>query len=276
MRLESLGRGGGGGGGWGLGAGRVLVYLRVEARQGQGQGPRRGPQLPEAHARPPQRLQERKEAAHRPEQGGERWALLECGGGIGRGLTLRCGEHLHSPPQQDFVEVCKREGGDPEKGVDRLLGLGSSRCGTRGSLGAPEIARAWLLGAPHCQPPRWTPARVVWAHHFSREAWGWAVLAVGVSVGVCLTMGGSHPRPRSGSAGRVALSREDKEAAKLGLSVFTVTTPKHPGIPWWGGGRSECLFLLRAMGAGRLSLGIPSQLLAGSRRSVCQGAPHTP
>uniref|UniRef100_A0A8C8W8M0 Chromosome 1 open reading frame 35 n=1 Tax=Panthera leo TaxID=9689 RepID=A0A8C8W8M0_PANLE len=55
--------------------------------------------------------------------------------------------------KEDFVEVCKREGGDhEEKGVDRLLGLGSS----------------------------------------------------------------------SGSAGRVALSREDKEAAKLGLSVFTV------------------------------------------------------
>ncbi|MXQ93374.1 hypothetical protein E5288_WYG021212 [Bos mutus] len=53
--------------------------------------------------------------------------------------------------KEDFVEVCKREGGDPEKGVDRLLGLGSS----------------------------------------------------------------------SGSVGRVALSREDKEAAKLGLSVFT-------------------------------------------------------
>nr|XP_019585360.1 PREDICTED: multiple myeloma tumor-associated protein 2 isoform X5 [Rhinolophus sinicus] len=29
--------------------------------------------------------------------------------------------------KEDFVEVCKREGGDPEeKGVDRLLGLGSS------------------------------------------------------------------------------------------------------------------------------------------------------
>ncbi|XP_062951344.1 multiple myeloma tumor-associated protein 2 isoform X3 [Cynocephalus volans] len=53
--------------------------------------------------------------------------------------------------KEDFVEVCKREGGDYEKGVDRLLGLGST----------------------------------------------------------------------SGSAGRVALSREDKEAAKLGLSVFT-------------------------------------------------------
>ena len=54
--------------------------------------------------------------------------------------------------KEDFVEICKREGNDPEeKGVDRLLGLGSS----------------------------------------------------------------------SGSAGRVALSRDDKEAAKLGLPVFT-------------------------------------------------------
>ncbi|XP_048213873.1 multiple myeloma tumor-associated protein 2 isoform X1 [Perognathus longimembris pacificus] len=56
--------------------------------------------------------------------------------------------------KEDFVEICKREGGDSEeKGVDRLLGLGST----------------------------------------------------------------------SGSVGRVALSREDKEAAKLGLSVFTCT-----------------------------------------------------
>ncbi|XP_021569879.1 multiple myeloma tumor-associated protein 2 isoform X3 [Carlito syrichta] len=54
--------------------------------------------------------------------------------------------------KEDLAEVCKRDGGDlEEKGVDRLLGLGSA----------------------------------------------------------------------SGSAGRVALSREDKEAAKLGLSVFT-------------------------------------------------------
>ncbi|KAM8790607.1 multiple myeloma tumor-associated protein 2 [Rhynchonycteris naso] len=54
--------------------------------------------------------------------------------------------------KEDFVEIGKREGSDPEeKGVDRLLGLGSS----------------------------------------------------------------------SGSAGRVALSREDKEAVKLGLAVFT-------------------------------------------------------
>lgn len=38
--------------------------------------------------------------------------------------------------KEDFVEICKREGGDPEeKGVDRLLGLGSARCGQLGSLG---------------------------------------------------------------------------------------------------------------------------------------------
>lgn len=55
---------------------------------------------------------------------------------------------LHSSPQ-DFVEVCKREGGDPDKGVDRLLGLGSSRCGAGGAvLGSPrnrEGAASWGL-----------------------------------------------------------------------------------------------------------------------------------
>uniref|UniRef100_A0A452DJU9 Chromosome 7 C1orf35 homolog n=1 Tax=Bos taurus TaxID=9913 RepID=A0A452DJU9_BOVIN len=51
--------------------------------------------------------------------------------------------------KEDFVEVCKREGGDPEKGVDRLLGLGSSRCGAGGGvLGSPrnrEGAASWGL-----------------------------------------------------------------------------------------------------------------------------------
>lgn len=60
--------------------------------------------------------------------------------------------------------------------------------------------------------------------------------------------GGPHPRPRSGSAGRVALSREDKEAAKLGLSVFTVIPPDILVIPCWGGGGDECPFLLKAVG----------------------------
>ncbi|KAI5202394.1 Multiple Myeloma Tumor-Associated Protein 2 [Manis pentadactyla] len=64
--------------------------------------------------------------------------------------------------KEDFVEVCKREGGDPEdRGVERLLGLGSS----------------------------------------------------------------------SGSVGRMALSREDKEAAKLGLSVFTQHQRTESGVP---------------------------------------------
>lgn len=75
-------------------------------------------------------------------------------GGDGRRGSLLPGpapRAPRTPAPQDLVEVCKREGGDAEKGVDRLLGLGSS----------------------------------------------------------------------SGAAGRVALSREDKEAAKLGLSVFT-------------------------------------------------------
>lgn len=35
---------------------------------------------------------------------------------------------------------------------------------------------------------------------------------------------------RSGSAGRVMLSKEDKEAAKMGLSVFTVQCQSH--CPW--------------------------------------------
>lgn len=70
------------------------------------------------------------------------------------------------PPSlpQDFVEVCKREGGDPEeKGVDRLLGLGSSRCAPGVLLkgGGSESARVPLLGARTCQLPRWklVPAR---------------------------------------------------------------------------------------------------------------------
>ena len=50
-------------GGCAAGVGGTAAWLGEEAR--------RGSPLPEAHARPPQRLQERQEAAHRPEQGGE-------------------------------------------------------------------------------------------------------------------------------------------------------------------------------------------------------------
>lgn len=94
------------------------------------------------------------------------------------------------------MEICKREGGDPEeKGVDRLLGLGSARCGGLGKMG-----QDWAV-VQNC------PHRSVFC---------------------------------SGSAGRVALSREDKEAAKLGLSVFTVNpvnlSAQDPGLGGvWGG-----------------------------------------
>lgn len=55
---------------------------------------------------------------------------MEDGGGMGRGGRPHAVVSACTPPHpQDFVEVCKREGSDPEKGVDRLLGLGSSRCG---------------------------------------------------------------------------------------------------------------------------------------------------
>lgn len=40
-----------------------------------------------------------------------------------------------TPLPQDFVEICKREGDPEEKGVDRLLGLGSARLGQLGSPG---------------------------------------------------------------------------------------------------------------------------------------------
>ncbi|XP_008837336.1 multiple myeloma tumor-associated protein 2 [Nannospalax galili] len=87
--------------------------------------------------------------------------------------------------KEDFVEICKREGGDPEeKGVDRLLGLGSS----------------------------------------------------------------------SGSAGRVALSREDKEAAKLGLSVFT-----HHRVDSGGPGASPSTTRRKPRPEDRTDLGTESQ-----------------
>lgn len=120
------------------------------------------------------------------------------------------------------MEVCKREGSDPEeKGVDRLLGLGSSRCGAGVLLrgGVSENARVQLLGTQPCQLPRW---KVVTRNGGLGRAGGGRVSLWGLS----------HPCPRSGSAGRVVLSREDKEAAKLGLSVFTVIAPKCLRISW--------------------------------------------
>lgn len=75
--------------------------------------------------------------------------------------------------------------------MDRLLGLGSARCGGLGRSGQDWVV---VQNCPQCSV-------------------------------FC-----------SGSAGRVALSREDKEAAKLGLSVFTVN-PVNPNVqdPGLGG-----------------------------------------
>lgn len=75
-------------------------------------------------------LQEREETAHRPEQGGESEIWVRGPrGGWGIRLSRPRTSYLTLLPQ-DFVEICKREGGDPEeKGVDRLLGLGSARLG---------------------------------------------------------------------------------------------------------------------------------------------------
>lgn len=111
------------------------------ARRG---GARVQPAAPEVRPRPPQRLQEREEAAHGPEQGGE-GDLSGGGGGRGRGVGgWNCCERPRAPAQ-DFVEVCKREGGDlEEKGVDRLLGLGSSRCVARGGQGVLGLRRQHL------------------------------------------------------------------------------------------------------------------------------------
>lgn len=165
-------------------SGEGTGWPRGGARCGQGRGGRPPGRMPlDVHPRPSQRLQEREETAHRPEQGSES-GLRVWGPQGGRGSICTS---LESPPPapfpQDFVEICKREGGDPEeKGVDRLLGLGSSRCGGLGKRGQDW---AVVQNCPHCSV-------------------------------FC-----------SGSAGRVALSREDKEAAKLGLSVFTVN-PVNP------------------------------------------------
>lgn len=63
-----------------------------------------------------------------------------------RGWGARRGDRAAAsarvPSAQDFVEVCKREGGDhEEKGVHRLLGLGSSRC----------VARGWMVPVPRVE-----------------------------------------------------------------------------------------------------------------------------
>lgn len=69
-----------------------------------------------------------------------------------------------TPLPQDFVEICKREGDPEEKGVDRLLGLGSARLGQLGSRGQDWAVIAncpqmlcplqWLCGPRGAVPRR--------------------------------------------------------------------------------------------------------------------------
>lgn len=88
--------------------------------------------------------------------------------------------------------MCKRDGAErAEKDVDRVVGLGSSRWAPRHRLSE----RFYLFFFyPY--------------HHFSRLFIIFIIIF--------------HASVPSGSAGRVMLSKEDKEAAKMGLSVFTV------------------------------------------------------
>lgn len=60
------------------------------------------------------------------------------------------------------MEICKREGGDPEeKGVDRLLGLGSARCGESGRGVGPGRGQVFIVLSPQwlCGPRGAVPGR---------------------------------------------------------------------------------------------------------------------
>lgn len=71
----------------------------------------------------PLRLQEREKASW-PEQGEGRFSRWELGWGKRHGTMSSC------QPSHVTVEVCRLKGSDPRgKGVDRLLGLRSYRCG---------------------------------------------------------------------------------------------------------------------------------------------------
>lgn len=92
---------------------------------------------------------------------------------------------------QDLAEVCKRDSTERAEDVDRLVGLGSSR---------------------------WAPKRCISEQLFKNKMQLLLhFIAYMQSCGPWMLF-----LPPSGSAGRVMLSKEDKEAAKMGLSVFTV------------------------------------------------------
>lgn len=87
--------------------------------------------------------------------------------------------------------MCKRDSTERAEDVDRLVGLGSSR---------------------------WAPKRCISEQLFKNKMQLLLhFIAYMQSCGPWMLF-----LPPSGSAGRVMLSKEDKEAAKMGLSVFTV------------------------------------------------------
>lgn len=82
-----------------------------------------------------------------------RWGSFGGGTGLGRGPDPALQRAL-ALPSTGILSVCKREGGDPEKEVDRLLGLGELQVREAGESSGAQISRVRLLGAWHCQLPK--------------------------------------------------------------------------------------------------------------------------
>lgn len=97
--------------------------------------------------------------------------------------------------------MCKRDSTERAEDVDRLVGLGSSRWAPKRCISEQLFKNKMQLLlhfiAFHC----------ILLHFiaYMQSCGPWMLFL-----------------PPSGSAGRVMLSKEDKEAAKMGLSVFTV------------------------------------------------------
>lgn len=82
-----------------------------------------------------------------------RWALLEGGAGLGRGLIPLSSEHLHSL-HRILSKFVSGKVVIPKREWTGFWVLGAPGAGPGGSSGAPEIARVRLLGTWHCQLPK--------------------------------------------------------------------------------------------------------------------------